>query len=782
MIALLIPCGVILVGSWTALRLGARFTSIESASLRFAIGIGTAPFVVGITGVAVLAALPGASPILHAALTVALLAALGWFGGRPAPFPSPRPAENGRGVALIALIGLGLLWYAALALPREINDAVEYAIVVRDLLETRDLLGGYPRLDSTLAPSGFFFAWTHPPTFVVLQYLFAAGDPVGATGLAVRIVDPWVTTATLLLVVALGERVRAGTGILAALLTLATPLYFLGSVGGLIDPLPVLAGGLAAAAMIAFPAAHWAAPGVLLGMALWSHSVAVLLVPMAVVARVLAGPRTQWVPGLPRIAGLAATASVVAAPPFLWNLIRTGHLVSDSPAVVAAANHQWETFYDFTRGVSTVTARMQYGVLKGAFAPEAYGIVFILAGVGALLAVAAFASQVRSRSRTAPDGLLSLAAWPICFVLGSAATVAIGTNVLVRNERLLLSVLVPSAVLASYAVRRAAGVAGMGRWPRALSPSRLRGLVALGLLGALLVLARFALAAPDHDLAFAHIRFIDAHAARGARVLSFRPGDFVFADTRVISHLDPALLPTYRAPSAGAAAEQLRRLGIAWIHVHEPTPPSLTHTMLAPLLADRSLTRLMFDDGPAQVYALGPAPRRPGPSQAFPPESLSLSAWRVVNIGGRKALGTVRISAPAHLSMGESSTIHVPAGSFDRHIAAFVATAPVELPLGSTEPSEATGVESRELRIEAVLSGRGFVKAFVERLDAGGSRIPVPGGAPAAYLADLVLEGRPLRLDRRVLLPPDAGSIRLVLHQYGNSSVRLDSLRYTLFR
>ena len=783
-LAVSIAAAFAIAASLAAVRVATRLLPADEAALAVPIGLAAAPLLLGILAVLALAALPGWSYALHAATTAALVAAVAIGCGR-SDGSSWRTSWRASGpIPLWSLLPLACLWLAALAYPPTVNDAVEYALATRDLLVTHDLRLSYPALDGDRTPSGFFFGWTHPPTFVALRYLLSGGSADAVAGVSTRLLGPWLVTATLPALAATAGRCSSSARAMAPSLALATPLYFLGATTGLIDPLMVLAGTLAFVAVEHLGRRHPERAGVLLGAALWSHSVAVLLLPLAagrmVVERLLVPSSPEdgatQAPSLLRttagVARLLWPTLVIAWPPYAWNLARTGRLVSDAPAVVLRDPQAWETFYDFSRGLSSAAARVQYGLLKGLFAPEAYGITGLLACLALILLLRRWRTADRDTRAGLPTGA---AWWPIAFVAGSSITMLAGTNVLVRNERMLLLVLGPSAVLAAWVF---ASLDDAGRGGRGLVRRGGRAIGALVVAAPLLLAAyslRSARAALDDAGVPGGIGWLNAHASPHDRALSFRPGDFVYSGVRVMTHLDPVLLPVYHAVDAGTAARRLAELGVRWVHTAEPTPPTRYATPLDAVLADRGLAELVYSDASTQVYRLRPQGRAPDERGEVRVATIE-SVRNVLNVGGRKDVLAIPFAERRLTGGRQRVEAQVPWDLFERHLATDIRSEPFLAAGGSPDARP----RASEAAVHWRVTGSGYVRAWIEYAapaeDATG---PV---RHRAYLADVVLQpGTTADLTRRVMLPAGAQDLRLLMRLHGSGEVRPGRIELTLW-
>lgn len=787
LMALASAAGLALVGGWPwAAR--ARETGVA-----FAAGLGAAPLLAGLAAVFALWALPGGQAPLQAALAIGVLAlgaAAGLASGatRRALVPGRTLVPQGA-AALLACSFIAALLLDAATVPLVQNDALEYATVARILADTRDI-ASYPVLHAQQHPSGFYGPWTHPPLYVALLELGDVLQGTSESTLLLRLVAPWCLAAAALAVAALARwanPARPSDGPLAALLLVSTPMLFLGAASALIDALPVLGFTLvlsAVAALSATPAARWRRAlgiGVMLGLALWTHSQAVLFLLLVLPLLLLVplpepqGPRrwpvrlATWLP----VAALAlAVALAVGGAPYLRNISLFGAPVSDNPLVFALPSLDWPAYFRQQRGLASAAELAQYGLLKPWFAVEAYALVFWLA-----LPVlwrrreplpAMFDESVHLRPLAL--GLIAL------YLAGASLAVVLGIDLMVRNERYMLILVPPAALLAAGAQRR----------------PRMRGALVLliGVQLAVLVLYRLGQLSAERTPPPAGLDSAGAHTAPTASgapaperrlerwgpyaamaylrratpppstVLSLKPADMFYAGRTMVSYLDPRLLPFYGERAPPAAAAGLRALGVTHVHLPDYWLPPVYNSALGALLADPALAELSFERNGYQIYRL----LRPGESDAVPGaacgQTLAFAGWqreREFVLGGRKNLRRIDLGAPEPWAAGEESRSWNPTPLFLRETNT-VLRAKVALPprpraaaAGSAAagaPGAAANRSAGEWLLKLQLAGEGYVQVLVQPhgAGAGGVRQLVADRPLAAAAGEVSLQRR-LRID-----------------------------------
>lgn len=792
-------CGVVAILTWVGVELGKSAPwgeRAQAAGLPTAIGVGLGPLLLGALGSAVMFALGPVAPAVHLAATLALAVAIGLLA-RKLQRPSPiltLPLHTARGVRWLDAVLLAfavVLAITAWSVPRNINDAMEYLLVARDLAVTRDLAGTYPGLAPAQSPSGFFFAWTHPPSFVVLQYLVAAtGTPLDGLGLS-SVVGVWPAISTAVLVRATAGAIDARSGSLAGVLLLATPLYFLGAAGSLIDPLPVLGATVIAAVLVGQRAGPGTRPlrgdvalGASIGLALWTHSVAVLFVPIAFAAAAWLSWFRRESPraALRSLAVALSLAFAIGAGPYARNIATVGALVSDSADVVSMNALGWEEFYDYSRGVNTFAAKVQYGVLKGIFAPEAYGAAFLLAFIGVALV-----AHPRWRRTQQAEAAIVTAWWVVAFVLGVSASLLLGTNQLIRNERYFLMILGPASVVGALG---ATNVWDALRPRLGRSATAVRWLTVLGFLCGLALLVQFAAGPLRQRTAHAGDRLqrrsgwpglrmiatIDTLVPAGATVLSFRPGDFAYGHRRVLTHLDDRLVTVYEASTSAEALRRLRTLGIDWVHVSDYGPPSLYATKLSSVLADPSASTLVASESGHQLYRLAPSTKTAEGAEAVIVNPVGTAVHRI-ELGGRKALGAIPVSRQ-QIAGGEASRAQLPLGLFQRHHSTVLSlhSAVTDSSSHTKGPLVALGPE---LRLTLTGTGDGYVRVMLVPLDASGHDIEQ---RPILVGEFVVTNGATFVFSQRTFVPTRARAVRVQLQHFGNSWIQVDRVAAQFYR
>ncbi|MBL8325296.1 MAG: hypothetical protein JNJ89_10105 [Rubrivivax sp.] len=755
-----------------------------AAGVPVAAGVAAAPLLAGLAAAAALWIWPGANPGAHLWVVVAALIAVGltrpaaaWVLARQllAPRQTANPLRPTAGLWLVAGFG-ALLAVDGATLPLIQNDALEYATAARVLFDTRDG-ASYPVLQADAHRSGFFGPWTHPPLYVSLLYLGFELQGQAQDAAMLRLFSPWCLVGSVACLAALGRWMRPGAGALAGALLISTPLLFLGAASALIDALPVLGFVLAFVSVAAGAGAAWqraASVGGALGLALWTHSQAVLfpLLLLPVWAWSLRGAGFP-IRALGRALVVAAgVALAVGGWPYVRNVQLFGSPISDNPVVFALPSLDWPEYFRVQRGMGSAVEVVQYGLLKPWFAVEAYSVVFWLALPAAWVLVrrargpaisAAGAARAADPAPSEPLRVATLSALVLLvYLAGAVLSVGVGVDLMVRNERYML-VLVPCAALLA-----AGWLADERRTLRAW----VLGFLALQLLalgayrasqlgtsvpGASSTLQRW----PPYGA----VDFLAARTPADALVLSLKPADMFYSHRTMRSYLDPRLLPFYAQTEAAQGASSLQALGIRWVHQPDYWLPPVYNSALMALLADPARAELQFDRHGYQVFGL----RETGAAPALGPcaAPVALGGWqrrRQFVLGGRKNLLRVALGG-APLAEGATSTTWNATPLFQRETV-------TALELDVQVP---TNPRQLEWLIELDLEGEGYVQLQLRLLGAAGQVLEhrLLGDRPVS-----AADG-PVRLARRVAFQPHARGLQLRLEHRAASWLRPLAVRVT---
>ena len=704
------------------------------------------------------------------------------------------------------------------------NDSLEYATVGR-LLYAAGTLDAYPALDPANSRSGFFGPWTHPPLYVSLIYLSAAIQGHANEPGLMRLIAPWFLLSATAGVVALGSLRQRNVGLLAGVLFLSTPLLFLGADSALIDALPVgsmvlLLVLLAGLKRQGVGFGVWLGLG--LGLGLWSHSQAILFVPLLAATLLLMRGLKRWQLAGSDLGIALLVALAVAGWPYWKNIAILGTPISDNPAVFALRELDWPGYFRFARGLDTWPAIVQYGVLKGWFSLEAYGLNFWLMAFGL---VVFWSTTVRGRFLAALNAGIDRQAADVAIVWLTAGVVVtyltgvllsalLGIDLMIRNDRYLL-IIMPAVVIGAAYGMVELGQSQLHRlserrtsnWHADLAISAFWiaitfALIQFALVGwyyrwrdmsarpydelldepvvAASVLPRF-----DRLLGYwSSIRTMQQMAAvvpEDALVLTMRPADMYYSGRTMLSYLDPRLLPVYRATSATQAAQQLQGVGVRYLHLVDYSLPSLYNSVLQEISARPDLSRYEYGFGMTQVYSLRDSGLREGPAVDITPGKVRWTRTPMIRIGGKKVFGAFTLRSRV-VNTQESSVSTFPL--FHRDYSVELATTVGGNPAGSAENRPIFNVDPNlEYLLRLQLEGRGFVRIWLHQFDADGRAVDnemIERSRPIRIGELALTEQYPQRnFSRRFKPLPQTKFLRLAVEHVGQSHLTVNRATIT---
>ena len=789
----------------------------RKAGLPIVMGILVAPFLTGLFAVLALITMPQANPVVHLAFVAALLFCMAsgayWAGRRSGGLVGALARDlSGSPMSwrdypwlILLVFWIGNLLVNSTLLPLHQNDSLEYAMVGREIYFARSL-SVYPLLDSEASLSGFFAPWTHPPMYVSLIYLMYAIQGHAVDPGLMRLVAPWFLIAAAGSVVLLGRLHSWRLGLIASVFLMSAPLLFLGVSSALLDGLPLA--GLVMVMVVVLgikldSRMYPVALGVVLGLSLWTHSQAILLVGLAAVAVFARSGVRPFMSNVVLIAVAVLIALVVAGAPYIKNYRIFGSLISDTPLIFALSTLDWPGYFAFNRGLDNLYAILQYGVLKGWFSLEAYGFIFWAWLAGLLFFV--WLTRVRGLTLMVRQGFESqhLAAIDRCgamspviclsFVLvltylaGVVMSVLIGVDLMIRNERYMLMVLPAVALGAAYALDCALNwlygsfrVRSL-RWLRGAFVVGL-GLVLLAQWLAVGILYRWSAPNAIHLSNWPNIQVVDAInriVPEGQRVLAMRPADMYYAERPMVSYLDERLVPFYEQKDPAKALQVLRNIGIRYVQLPDYFLPPVYNSTLPQILSDPSVSRLVFSSDADQLYELVEDGEKfvSGPVTDF----VHQPWYQIfqVRLGGRKVLETFGLAGRDL----EQPVSQLTMPWFHRDYGALL------LPGGARSFDEQAGpvtmtpVMPGQYRLEIRASGRGYVQVWMRRFNhqAEPFTSPTKHGAGAIRLFDFSLTDRKpeIVLSRLINIEEPVAYLRFGLEQLGMSRIEIESMTLT---
>lgn len=770
-------------------------------------GIALGPFLFGIAALVVLAILSGAGHAVHLAAAILILAALLALALRLRP---TRPAIHrpARAIAPAEFVLIGA-WIAsggavliiAIFTPLTQNDSLEYAMVGRILFETGSLWS-YPVLDPETNASGFFGPWTHPPLYVASIYLTSVIQGHAEAPGAIRLISPWFLLAGSGVVFSLGSLVGRTTGLSAAIFFLSTPLLFLGAGSALLDATYVTGFALLVAAIVgvnARPVARGAIIGAVVGLGLWTHSVAILFLPLMLVGLVLHRGLKDIVRLLPEAAAAIAAALLVGAWHYGRNVALFGTPVSDNPAVFALPDLHWDDYFLINRGLGTTASMIQYGILKGWFAPEAFGVTYWAMTVGfAIVLVSALRGPLwqtiwrGSATHEPPTAVLHVALGLfIAYTAGAVLSVLIGLDIMVKNERYVLVMQSVVAIGAGYGfVTVLDAMCRLG----AARAVRFAG-IAMFVGGALLQVSVFtSYAVARNGQTFADIGrrefsailsdvgeyeltdYLRESTPPDALVLSIKPADMYYADRRMVSYLDERLIDFYRVDDVAEGARMLSEMGITHVHVPDYGIPPLYNSTLHEILRSPAFSDLLMSTDRGQIYALRPDDKTEGEPIDISPAARPWTRVPLGVLGGRKRFFTFPLGEPQPVDNARSE-VGRPSNFFARDMA-------ILLQVDETSGLELENVGSSEIETEVAfdmkVSGSGLIEVFVDQIGNRSSYHVKPFIETTRIVTmELIDKNGAHSFSKRLSINENTDTITVSIIYYGLSSLEVKELSAT---
>ena len=560
------------------------------------------------------------------------------------------------------------------------NDALEYMTVARQLFVTNSL-HSYPMINQEVTLSGFYGPWTHPPLYVCLLYLTEAIQGHALYPGLARIISPWIAFLATLIVYSLGGVHGRITAVLSALIFISAPLFFLGATTSLIDCLPVLGFTLSFVLLLGLDSKYtykWLVIGLITGFSLWTHSQAVLLLPILIVIIFFLFGLRLWKKALAAVVMILGTSLLVSIGPYLKNWMLFGSPVSDNPVVFSLPSLKWDEYFDYARGLDNTFAIIQYGILKGWFAFEAFGISFWAMTLGAFIFIKKLyyaknlklSATVGTNAWPKPDLLLFLClSFLSIYILGTIVSVFIGLNLMIKNERYLLVTLPFAAIMGGYG-----GAFLIEKTQEYISKNTvvkkyIYYLVTVVLLTILILIiyvvtvvypnkyvAKLKVSINPIDYSF-KTNYVPIHdrllqnlpwtglmfkarsiIPKNALILSLRPADMYYLHRKMVSYLDPMLVPFYQEKHPKNAVKILKALGINYIHATDYSLPVQYNSVLYKILQDPNLSKIIVSNLANEIYQLLPADGQFKLVKDFTPGKFIWSYYKTWNLMGRKNL------------------------------------------------------------------------------------------------------------------------------------------------
>ncbi len=691
----------------------------------FFFGAAIAPFLLGFITIAALKLLPGKSHNAHLIFIFSslcffcLLSCKRTFKPTSDMLVNPQLSQQyswDEKLSIALLTGFVIFLVASsLSVPLTQTDALEYAQMGRIVFDNRTL-DSYPPIVPDNHPSGFYSPVTHPPLYVALVYTAYLMQGNADTPSLMRLISPWCLLVATGVIFSLGSMINRRTGLFASLLFISTPLLFMGTVSSLIDPLSVLGFTLVFASIFSFSASPLKIgllQGSILGIAFWVHSQAILFPFLLIAGLVFYNGIGRWRQIANQISVLIPVSIAIGIWPYWNNYQKLGSFISDNPIIFRLPNLVWNDYFLIGRGVDNLSAQLQYGLFKGWFAPEAYGILFWLMTAGFVCMVKPSLSGIRKfvtgnvitgGNDNIKNILLAAAGVILLYHLGILLAIFLGVNQIIRIERYML-ILVPCvALLSGFALARffEAG--------ERVKPFRVfAGGILFLLLAQLLIFYLQDRARGENPQLYA-MEYIREKLPENSVIYATLSADMYYADRKMVGNLDPSLIEFYQEMNPERGWKILRKLGITHIYVVPNAQPTFYNSTMQQIVADNRFTTLLYSNAGSQIYKindkLSPVKLKTDLDLIAP--DIRWQNTRMLLIGGRKALAEIALFSEP-LDGAIESEIKLPLSVFQRDTASLLRT------------DNITVSESTEYKIDLNISGYGLLRFWITQYDGQGN-------------------------------------------------------------
>lgn len=808
---------IFLLSSWSGILLSRLMVWSDQSRLARvpeAFGLAFAPFVTGVLTVIALGVFPGGTHRLHLLFITSCLLILFFLG-----FLFRRSEGLGR-VGKSVKSGSGMLWmlmfiilfgwiiYFAvdlLAMPLLQNDALEYASAARVLFETRDI-ADYPVVNPQRSSSGFYGPWTHPPLYTALLYLaYLLQDHANYPGL-LRLISPWFFISSVILLHAVCSilgRLQAGW---ATIVYLATPLAVMGASSGLIDALS-MCGLLMVVTCVAHldqrPVARPLQLGIIVGLSLWAHSQAILVIPLVLVAVALVDKRSSISEFFLRNLVLVLGIVMVAGWPYFRNLIMFGSLVSDNPAVFALPELNWPEYFSKARGLESFSEKVQYGIFKGWTILRSYGFAFWFMTLGVFLTSYAVPKKIwlnsflgkgiSSQYRLQCTALVFI----ICYFSGVVLSTFLGIDLMIKNDRYLLFILPCVVIFSGIFLGK---FLSSGNWvsdkdnnfSRAIqdiSVMLIAGVLVIQLCisiiyqqhrNSVLGVTVFEQTDPDklrYWPGYSAMSYLRESTPPDSLILAERPSEMYYAHRKMISYLDDRLIPVYREADILKAVSALRGIGVTHIQMPGYSHPAIYNTLIQKIIADYSLTSLVFSNGSEQIYSLESSRKK---IQQIYDLSPGVIPWSQIKNFSLLGIRQADISIETDVNNSEFYSVGGMAlPLFQRAWTTVLISGSAKSHVEQQDIQDMIAVDSgKEYIVDLDVEGDAYVHVYLHQYDRSG-RLLGRGRPSNELISEMVLDpaSGPRSISRRVVMSPDTEYVRLSIEHRGNSIVRIKSVK-----
>ncbi len=276
------------------------------------------------------------------------------------------------------------------------------------------------------------------------------------------------------------------------------------------------------------------------------------------------------------------------------------------------------------------------------------------------------------------------------------------------------------------------------------------------------------------------VLFLRDHVPITATVLSLRPADMYYSGRKMVSYLDPRLLPVYREKSVVVAWQMLRELGIDYIHIPDYYIPPIYNSVLMEICFRPDLAKMAFSADGTQIYELLRREVR------LDEEAFDLTPGKIPwtkakkMTGGRKALASLR-SREAIIEMHGTAHTRTGLQFFQRDWSTewLSGIGFWDQPLALTTQVPVRGASEYGLEVE--LEGHAFVRISLVIMNGAGDILQDRYFFSAGQIrfGELVMGPSypERRFTRRFVTPPAACYIRIGVEHIGGSELHIRQVK-----
>jgi hypothetical protein len=382
----------------------------------------------------------------------------------------------------------------------------------------------------------------------------------------------------------------------------------------------------------------------------------------------------------------------------------------------------------------------------------------------------------------------------LTYLCGVVISMLIGIDLMVRNERYLLMLMPSVALLIAGGICQRLAQPAVGSIVHTAEIPRIlffvRSSITVLLLFQLVAIGTYRWKAfsissahagsfqetvLQKNPAYNAVEYLRRHVPSAAIVFSLKPADMFYSGRRMLSYLDPRLIPFYRESDTLGAWRILRELGVSHLHVPDYSLPPIYNSTVQEIIARPDLARLVFSSGGYQIYELhSKSDFLFGTPVDISPDAVHWDQVKQIVIGGRKSLFKLALSTSAY----QSNNTSVPDNSpfFQRERSTLLLGGTGKIPESSGKSGDISVSGSREYLLDLHLVGQAFAQVYLMQYDTAGRLLD-------QSLIGEVAVGRhhsKRQFLRRFITNPNSCSVRIGVEYRGNTSLQVVQARLFL--